>query len=79
MSYAESESDVAADDEDVFKPIRKRTATRPSKRRKISESPDQDDYQSQEDAADVDGMYRTYPARSSRQDRFVDHITARGS
>ena len=55
MSYAESDSEGEDEDEDVFKPAPKAKKPRPIKRRKVSESADEDTYEA-EDVAD-DGMY----------------------
>ena len=45
MSYAESDNKGAEDDEDIFKPVLKAKNARPTKRRKVSESADEDTYE----------------------------------
>jgi hypothetical protein len=46
LSYAESDSEGAESiDDDVFKPVIKNKPARPSKRRKVSESADEDVYE----------------------------------
>jgi hypothetical protein len=46
LSYAESDSEgVEEIDDDVFKPVSKTRQERPSKRRKVSESADEDVYE----------------------------------
>jgi DNA mismatch repair protein MSH6 len=47
MSYAESESEGVDDDDDIFKPAPKTKNTRPTKRRKMSESTDEDTYEAE--------------------------------
>lgn len=44
MSYAESDSEGVDDGDDIFKPAPKTQNTRPTKRRKVSESADEDTY-----------------------------------
>jgi hypothetical protein len=44
MSYAESDSE-GLDDDDVFKPAPKAKNARPAKRRKVSESAEEDTYE----------------------------------
>ena len=56
MSYAESDSEGAEEDDDIFKLASKAKRARPLKRRKLSESGDEDTYEA-EDIAD-DGMSR---------------------
>lgn len=45
MSYAESDSEGAEDEEDIFKPAPKAKIARPVKRRKVSESADEDTFE----------------------------------
>jgi hypothetical protein len=45
MSYAESDSQGAEDEEDIFKPVPKAKNARPVKRRKVSESADEDTFE----------------------------------
>jgi DNA mismatch repair protein MSH6 len=53
LSYAESESEGADSvDDDVFKPAPKKKAARPSKRRKVSESADEDVYEDENNGVD---------------------------
>jgi DNA mismatch repair protein MSH6 len=55
MSYAESDSEGLDDDDDIFKPAPKTKNTRSTKRRKVSESADEDVYEA-EDLAE-EGRY----------------------
>jgi hypothetical protein len=55
MSYAESDNEGVDDDDDVFKLAPKAKNLRPTKRRKVSESADEDTYEA-EDVAE-DGRY----------------------
>jgi hypothetical protein len=55
MSYAESDSEGLDDDHHIFKPAPKTKNTRPTKRRKVSESADEDTYEA-EDLAE-EGRY----------------------
>ena len=61
MNYAESASEHEEDgddDDDVFKPVLKGKHVRPTKRRKVSESADEDTYEQDENAVDIDdGMF----------------------
>lgn len=52
MSYAESASEDAEDDDDVFEPAPKTKNVRPVKRRKVSESADEDTYDAEDVAED---------------------------
>ena len=52
MSYAESDSEGLDDDDDIFKPTHKAKNTRPVKRRKVSESAEEDMYEVDEKAGD---------------------------
>jgi hypothetical protein len=52
MSYAESESEGLYDDDDIFKPAPKAKNARPAKRRKVSESAEEDTYEVDEGADD---------------------------
>lgn len=53
VSYAESDSEgLESLDDDVFKPVVKNKTARPNKRRKVSESADEDVY---EDKDVIDG------------------------
>ena len=55
LSYAESDSEGAESvDDDVFKPRSKNRAPRPSKRKKVSESTDEDVYEDENAAAGID-------------------------
>jgi hypothetical protein len=45
MSYAESDSEGLDDDNDIFKPALKAKNARPAKRRKVSESAEEDTYE----------------------------------
>ena len=51
-SYAESDSEGVEDDEDIFKPASKAKTARPTKRRKVSESADEDTYEAEDVAED---------------------------
>lgn len=53
VSYAESGSEDFDDDEDAFRPKRKATTSRATKRRKVSESAEEDNFDL--DAASEDG------------------------
>ena len=52
MSYAESDSEGLDNDDDIFKPAPKAKNTRPAKRRKVSESAEEDTYEVDEGAGD---------------------------
>jgi hypothetical protein len=52
MMYAESDSEGLDDDDDIFKPAPKVKDTRPAKRRKVSESAEEDAYELDEWADD---------------------------
>ena len=52
MSYAESDSEGAEDEEDIFKPVPKAKNARPVKRRKVSESADKDTFEMEDVAED---------------------------
>lgn len=58
ISYAESDSEGAQSiDDDVFKPVCRNRSSRPSKRRKVSESADEDVYDDENALGGVvDGM-----------------------
>lgn len=60
LSYAESDSEGAESvDDDVFKPMPKQRPARPTKRRKVSESADEDVYEDENLVGAVDdGMFR---------------------
>lgn len=45
MSYIESDSEGLYDDDDIFKPVPKAKNARPAKRRKVSESAEEDTYE----------------------------------
>jgi len=52
MSYAESDSEGLDNDDDIFKPTPKAKTARPAKRRKVSESAEEDTYELDEGADD---------------------------
>lgn len=55
LNYAESDSEGAESfDDDVFKPVSKNKPVRPSKRRKVSESSEEDVYADENAVAGVD-------------------------
>ncbi len=55
LSYAESDSEGAESvDDDVFRPVPKKRAARPSKKRKVSQSPDEDVYNDEDNNANDD-------------------------
>lgn len=55
MSYAESDSEGVEDDEAIFKPAPKAKIARPAKKRKMSESADEETYEV--DSVAHDGGY----------------------
>ncbi len=63
LNYAESDSEGADSiDDDVFKPVAKSRPARPSKRRKVSESADEDVYEDDNVFDDLDhGTLRWFP------------------
>jgi hypothetical protein len=52
MSYVESDSEGLDNDDDIFKPAPKAKNARPAKRRKVSESAEEDTYEVDEGADD---------------------------
>ena len=52
MSYVESDSEGLDDDDDIFKAAPKAKNVRPAKRRKVSESAEEDTYEVDEGADD---------------------------
>jgi len=52
MSYAESDSEGFDNDDEIFKPTPKAKTARPAKRRKVSESAEEDTYELDEGADD---------------------------
>lgn len=51
-SYVESDSEGVDDDDDIFKPAPKAKNERPTKRRKLSESADEDTYEAEDGGED---------------------------
>src|SRR5437764_11730363 len=74
MSYAESDNEGAEDDDEIFKPVLRAKNARPTKRRKVSESSDEDAY---EDENVVDDSARCVPFQiigAKRADDLDDFI-----
>jgi hypothetical protein len=65
MSYADSDSEGVEDDEAIFKPAPKAKNARPAKKRKMSESADEDTYEVDSVAHDGRYMIAVFEGRSN--------------